>query len=355
MSDKAVTVQVNVFIIEAAQDTISVPAQDKALRTCQKRPCPSRIIINTSSYCRLATPLPTLDYSDLKKKKEDEMSSMRNAVARRPHKERSQTSGREKWGLLEKHKDYSLRAADYNRKKQKLGVLSQKAKERNPDEFAFGMLRSGPAGRHVGRKERENGLGNEAVKLLKTQDAGYLRTVTGRTRRELERTREDIELAEVMRRRRDWAGQREGKVLFDQDGEEVVIKKRRVTATTSSSSSNDIVEQLDRHSADEAPTSQVPHDSERTTSTSEEILHKQHKSAKQLQKDKDRQAQLKVDRKKRKRLQEARTAKLEALKKRQSQILAAADALELQRLKMAGAVGGVNSKGVKFKIRERKR
>lgn len=32
------------------------------------------------------------------------MSSMRNAVARRNHKERSQPKAREKWGILEKHK-----------------------------------------------------------------------------------------------------------------------------------------------------------------------------------------------------------------------------------------------------------
>lgn len=32
------------------------------------------------------------------------MSSMRNAVQRRNHKERGQLGGREKWGILEKHK-----------------------------------------------------------------------------------------------------------------------------------------------------------------------------------------------------------------------------------------------------------
>lgn len=32
------------------------------------------------------------------------MSSMRNAVQRRQHRERGQLEGREKWGILEKHK-----------------------------------------------------------------------------------------------------------------------------------------------------------------------------------------------------------------------------------------------------------
>lgn len=32
------------------------------------------------------------------------MSSLRNAVYRRQHRERGQLAGREKWGILEKHK-----------------------------------------------------------------------------------------------------------------------------------------------------------------------------------------------------------------------------------------------------------
>ena len=51
------------------------------------------------------------------------MSSMRNAVHRRNHKERAQPLERKKWGLLEKHKDYSKRAADHNLKKRKLQTL----------------------------------------------------------------------------------------------------------------------------------------------------------------------------------------------------------------------------------------
>src|ERR1700759_1288395 len=118
------------------------------------------------------------------------MSSLRNAVTRRPHKERSQPESRErKWGILEKHKDYSLRAQDYNAKKKKLSQLSQKAREKNPDEFTFGMIRSGKAGlgKHNSRTTGDEGeknqsvtttgkpLSHDAVRLLKTQDAGYLR------------------------------------------------------------------------------------------------------------------------------------------------------------------------------------
>ncbi|KAI0023754.1 U3 small nucleolar RNA-associated protein 11 [Xylariomycetidae sp. FL0641] len=116
------------------------------------------------------------------------MSSLRNAVNRRVHKERAQPLERSRYGLLEKHKDYSLRAKDHNQKKAQLAALRRKAADRNEDEFYFGMLsRSGPSTRTGAKGKRWTGTvdgdrGNraldvDAVRLLKTQDVGYLRTV----------------------------------------------------------------------------------------------------------------------------------------------------------------------------------
>lgn len=67
------------------------------------------------------------------------MSSLRNSLHRRNHKERSQLAHRERFGILEKHKDYVLRARDYHSKQDRLTRLRQKATERNKDEFYFGM------------------------------------------------------------------------------------------------------------------------------------------------------------------------------------------------------------------------
>ncbi|KAJ3079507.1 UTP11-like, U3 small nucleolar ribonucleoprotein [Quaeritorhiza haematococci] len=67
-------------------------------------------------------------------------NSLRNVVKRREHKERSQLSSRARLGLLEKHKDYVLRARDYHRKQDRLKSLREKALFRNPDEFYFKMI-----------------------------------------------------------------------------------------------------------------------------------------------------------------------------------------------------------------------
>jgi hypothetical protein len=69
------------------------------------------------------------------------MSSLRNSLHRRNHKERSQLSHRQRFGILEKHKDYVLRARDYHSKQDRVKRLRQKAADRNKDEFYFGMNR----------------------------------------------------------------------------------------------------------------------------------------------------------------------------------------------------------------------
>lgn len=108
------------------------------------------------------------------------MSSMRNAAPRRPHRERSQPASRSKWGLLENTKTTAARPR-LQFEKTKLSQLSRKVRERHPDEFAYGMLskETGRQGKH-GKGGDERALGVDAVKLLKTQDGGYLRVVAGR-------------------------------------------------------------------------------------------------------------------------------------------------------------------------------
>ncbi|KAH7665023.1 Small-subunit processome Utp11 protein [Dioscorea alata] len=70
------------------------------------------------------------------------MSSLRNAISRRAHKERAQPHNRKKFGILEKHKDYVVRAKSFHQKEETLKKLREKAAFKNPDEFSFAMINS---------------------------------------------------------------------------------------------------------------------------------------------------------------------------------------------------------------------
>ncbi|GLB35943.1 putative U3 small nucleolar RNA-associated protein 11 [Lyophyllum shimeji] len=104
-------------------------------------------------------------------------SSLRNSIHRRSHKERSQLAHRTKLGILEKHADYVKRARDYHSKQDRLTRLKQKAAERNKDEFYFSMRNERTKdGVHI--KNRGNvALPTDIVKVLKTQDENYVRTM----------------------------------------------------------------------------------------------------------------------------------------------------------------------------------
>lgn len=106
------------------------------------------------------------------------MSSLRNAEkqrsAGREHKERGQLRSRAKLGLLEKHKDYVLRAKDYHRKEKRIASLKEKAAFRNPDEYYFGMINSQTeGGLHQGKRPSTQ-LDVEMVKAMTKKDISFL-------------------------------------------------------------------------------------------------------------------------------------------------------------------------------------
>uniref|UniRef100_A0A7S0MV76 U3 small nucleolar RNA-associated protein 11 n=1 Tax=Pyramimonas obovata TaxID=1411642 RepID=A0A7S0MV76_9CHLO len=102
-------------------------------------------------------------------------SALRNAVKRKTHKERSQPSARKRFGLLEKHKDYVLRARDYHKKEKTIKTLREKAEFRNPDEFYFAMQKASTKdGVHNANQHDPERYTAEQLKLLKSQDAKYV-------------------------------------------------------------------------------------------------------------------------------------------------------------------------------------
>lgn len=220
--------------------------------------------------------------------------------------------------------------------------------ERNPDEFSFGML-SSSVDKH-GRKVQDRGnksMGVDVVKLLKTQDAGYVRTLLQMVRKEKEELEQRLVIEEKARalgvkapksKHTVYVGNQEEQEEFDDDewfgkgGEwPDKVQKRQQSAEEEGEDDDD------EEDEDEAP---------QKTKT----LSKKQREAQELAK-----KQRRAFESKRERGQERAAAHLEAVKARERALMEVEEELELQRAKMSNSVGGVNKNGVKFKIRERKR
>ena len=224
------------------------------------------------------------------------------------------------------------------------------------------MLSAGKAGQGKhGQGEETNRLSHDAVKLLKSQDAGYLRTVAGRGRRELERLEQVVGLEDALGPGKTQVA---GKKIVFVEGEGVGHEgkrgQKRKAEEMEREQEQEQEEAMDGTGADvdtgnfDVDTPEVNAQDLNDSTTTAKPKPKP-KSKKALQAEQRAQLDLRAARRRRKRLGELRAAKLEALKKRQKEIMAAADQLELQRAKMSRTVGGVNKDGVKWKIRERKK
>ncbi|KAJ2004496.1 hypothetical protein GGI04_002218 [Coemansia thaxteri] len=121
------------------------------------------------------------------------VSSLRKFAPRREHKERGQIASRKKLGFLEKHKDYVLRARDYNEKQRQLKRLRERAAARNPDEFYFNMERSQMQdGVHV--EDRKQALSADIQKLMDTQDVTYVKMQRDINKRKIEKLQQELHI-----------------------------------------------------------------------------------------------------------------------------------------------------------------
>lgn len=121
------------------------------------------------------------------------MSSFRNAVKRKTHKERSQPYSRLQLGLLEKHKDYVERSKLAHEKKDKLQKLKVAASFRNPEEYKKAMVHSklNEKGQHV---EEEKPISAKEVFTNQTHNIAYLETMRSQERKCIEKLRQNLHL-----------------------------------------------------------------------------------------------------------------------------------------------------------------
>ena len=128
------------------------------------------------------------------------MSSLSKASkSQKTHRERHQPKDRSHLGLLEKKKDYKLRAKDYNDKKAVLKHLRKKALNKNPDEFYFHMVNAKVVdGAHkdlVSKKlQKKSSIEQQQIKLLQTQDYKYISNKRVSEQRKIEKLRATLHL-----------------------------------------------------------------------------------------------------------------------------------------------------------------
>lgn len=269
---------------------------------------------------------------------------MRNAVQRRNHRERAQPTGRSKWGLLEKHSDYALRARDFADKKKRVKILRQKAADRNPDEFAFGMMSTQTVkGTKVGDRGNK-ALGQKAVELLKTQDAGYLRTMLQVTKKERDRLENEMQLDDKNSQGAVKAlkGGAQGKhtVFVDDAEDQEDFNAEEYFGTTPDGLRKSFNRPKSAREDAESDKEEIP-----SRPRSNKAMLAREEAAKEARKEERRRLKG----------QDTRAQQLERLKAQERDLATAELEVELQRARMSNSIGGVNKNGIKFKIRERKR
>lgn len=189
-------------------------------------------------------------------------------------------------------------------------------------------------------------LNHDVARLLKTQDAGYLKTMAQSTRKAREKLQREYVLKE--------GGTPEilGENPKAKNGKHVLFVESRDEQRLSQPNKETL--EMDINPSKPENFHDGMTDREVRKPQIQPSLDRL-KSRKFSEIELGAHKQIRAMRKRRKRNQEALRSKLEMLRSRERDLLAAEHELDLQRAKMSNSVGGVNKAGLKFKVRERKR
>lgn len=191
-------------------------------------------------------------------------------------------------------------------------------------------------------------LGQDVVKLSKTQDAAYVTTMLQKTKRARARLEQEFVLsedqgAEVLGASSSqetgshtvFVDSREEQTQYKAAGE-FAFPPGSATRKLGYSSMNEEEDDSDgmplMYSPKEAPKSGRAAERQELALKQDKLLRKQHRKE-----------------------QNARRSKLAALTARERDLIKAENELDLQRAKMSNSVGGTTKAGVKWKVRERKK
>ena len=231
--------------------------------------------------------------------------------------------------------------------------MRQKAAERNPDEFHFAMISSKT--RDGGQKVADRGnqaLSQDAVRLLKTQDAGYLRTMAQKTRISLQQAEQAVVSGDST-----FFTHSTGNTSQTKSPRHIAFVDTKADQGTWASS--DERRQESHAPAKSPPKSERDHKEDSVVDDADGI-NEAFPSIEKLRIDTVSEQPLSHEavlaRKQRKREHEKKRKTLEALRRRATDIRAAELELEVQRARMNHSIGALNTRtGTRFKIRERKR
>lgn len=156
------------------------------------------------------------------------MSTWKKAskVNQKTHRERHQPELRQKYGLLEKKKDYKVRARHHQERERVLKLLKKRAQNRNPDEFYFHMTKSKVEdGQHTEIREEDEHT-EDQIKLMQTRDLKYINMRATMERKKVDRLQSELHFL-------DQANQTKNTHVFFNDDEQ--------------STSSNLAEKLDTH------------------------------------------------------------------------------------------------------------